>query len=521
MAPQRLPLVVAAAGVAAAWGAARYAALAPLLWLAILLVIGALAPAERRLFDHHWLVAGVLLLGLSWLVAEDHETALRLSLLFLLAALLFGLARRAPADDRLVGLIALGIALTAVVALSQAFGGLERARWLVTDLPAPWREAASARLGGGRVFGTSALPGHFAALMLLAVPLGVERGSRSSGWRRVGWGAVLALIAVAMVLTRSLAAPLVAAALLVLLAARRVHVRLVTVAAGVLLAVVVAVAASRPDLGRLEPVRLRWVNWKTTAWVFGKHPWLGVGLGGVGQAGLLAPTAAANITPYAHNTYLQLLAEFGLAGVGLLVGGTWALIRLIRSGSTAHPGLAIAVATIPLHNLVDFSAYAPEVLLPWAVLAGSLAGRTFPLPKRPLPGGAVLALVGGAVLLSTLAWRGEVELTSVGATPSARAVESALAGARWAPWEVTPVEFAASLALEGKAPAAVLSEVDGQLAARWWVQPHSASWAESRCRLLLGQGRHREALVWAREAHRRAPWRQDLMALEAACLHPR
>jgi O-antigen ligase len=521
MAPQRLPLVVAAAGVAAAWGAARYAAFAPLLWIAILVVVGALAPAERRLFDRRWLVAGLLLLGCSWLVAEDHETAFRLSLLFLLAALLFGLARREPADDRLVGLIALAVALTAVVALFQALGGLERARVLVTELPAQWRDAAAARLSGGRVFGTSALPGHFAALLLLAVPLVVERGWHSGGWRRVGWGAVLALIAVAMVLTRSLAAPLVAAALLVPLAARRLHGRLVLAGAGLLLVLAVAVAASRHDLGRLEPVRLRWVNWKTTAWVVGQHPWLGVGLGGVGQAGLLAPTAAANITPYTHNTYLQLLAEFGLAGVGLLAGGTWALIRLVRRGSVAHPGLALAVAAIPLHNLVDFSAYAPEVLLPWAVLAGTLTGRTLPLPERPLRGGAVLMLVGAGVLLSTLAWRGEAELAGVAIAPPTRAVESALTAARWTPWEVTPVELAASLALESRAPAAVLFEVDRQLAGRCWVRPHSASWAESRCRLLLGLGRPGEALVWAREARRRAPWRQGLAELEAACSRPR
>jgi hypothetical protein len=521
MASRRLPLVVAAAGVAAAWGAARYAAFAPLLWLAMLVVVGALAPAERRVLDVRWLFAGLLLLGSSWLVAADHETALRLSLLFLVAALLFGLARRAPPDDRLVGLIALGIALTAVVALAQALGGLEQARGLVADLPAQWREAAAARLGGGRVFGTAALPGHYAALLLLAAPLVVERGWRSVGWRRAGWGAVLVLILVAMVLTRSLAAPLVAAVLLVPLAARRLHSRFVPLAASVLVAVAVAVVALRHDLGNLEPVRLRWVNWQTTAWVFGQHPWLGVGLGGVGQAGLLAPTAAANITPYAHNTYLQLLAELGLAGAGLLAAGVWALLRLIRGGLTAHPALTLAVVAIPLHNLVDFSALAPEVLLPWAVLGGTLAGRCLPLPERPLRGGVLLALVGGGALLSTLAWRGEVELAGTATSPSGRAVESALASARWAPWAVTPVELAAALALESGAPPAVLSRLDAQLAARAWVRPHSASWAESRCRLLLAEGRRGEALVWAREARRRAPWREGLAELEAACARPR
>lgn len=521
MAPQRLPLVVAAVGVAAAWGAARYAAFAPLAWLAVLIAVGALVPAERRLLDCGWLFAGLLLLASSWLVAEDHETALRLSLLFVLAALLFGLTRRAPPDDVLVGLVALGVALTVAVALSQAFGGLERARVLVTELPAGWREAAYARLAGGRVFGTSALPGHYAALLLLAAPLVVERAWRAAGWRRAGWSAALAGMAFAMVLTRSLAAPLVGAVLVVAVAGRRLSGRLVLVAVGVLVMVAVAVAALRHDLGTLEPVRLRWMNWLTTAWVLGRHPWLGVGLGGVGQAGLLAPGAAANITPYTHNTFLQLLAEFGLAGAGVLAAGVWALVRLVRRGAAAHPGLAIAVAAVPLHNVVDFSAYAPEVLVPWAVLAGTLAGRTLPLPERPLRGGTLLALAASGLLLSTLAWRSEVELASAATAPSGQAVESALAAARWAPWQLSPVEFAASLALDDRAPRAVLSRVDGQLAARSWVRPHSASWAESRCRLLLAQGQAGEALVWAREARRRAPWRVGLAELEAACARAR
>src|SRR5664280_360293 len=68
------------------------------------------------------------------------------------------------------------------------------------------------------------------------------------------------------------------------------------------------------------------------------------------------------------------------------------------------------------------------------------------------------------------------------------AVETALTAARWAPWTVTPVEMAAGYALEpGPAPAA-LALVDGELAARWWVQPRSAAWAEARGRLLLAQG---------------------------------
>jgi O-antigen ligase len=521
MAPHRLPVVVAAVGVAAAWGAARYAAFAPMAWLAILIAVGVLAPRERRLFGRHWLLAGLLLLASSWLVAADHETALRLTLVLVLAALLFGLARLAPPDDRLVAVVALGIALTAAVALLQAFGGLARARELVTDLPEGWREAAAARLSGGRVFGTSALPGHYAAMLLLATPLVVERLWRGVGWRRVVWFTALAGSLTAIVLTRSLAAMGVAAVLLVAAAGRRLRGRLVLVAGTVLVMLAAVVVALRHDLATLEPIRLRWLNWTTTMWVFGQHPWLGVGLGGVGQAGLVAPTAAGNFTPYAHNTYLQLLAEFGLAGAGALAVGLWALVRLVRRGFPGHTGLALAVAAVPIHNLVDFSAYAPEVLLPWAVLAGTLAGRTRPLPDRPARGHAALALALCGLVLAALSWRSETELASVGGAPPAVGVERAMAAARWAPWEVNPVELAGGLALESGAPAAILAEVDGQLAARSWVRPRSASWAESRSRLLLAQGRAGEALVWAREGHRRAPWRQSLIDLEAMCSRAR
>jgi hypothetical protein len=521
MVSRRLSLVVAIAGVAAAWAAARYAIFTPLFWVLLLVTILLLPSHERRLIDRRWFLVVLLVLCLSWLVAADHELAIRHSLLALAAVVLFGLARRAAADDRILTVVALGVSLTAIVALGQALGGLERARTLLGELPVGWREAAATRLSQGRVFGTAALPGHFAALLLLAAPLVVERAWNGSGWRRAGWGVILVLIATATVLTRSLAAPLVAALLLLPVLVRHRRNRKVQLAAAVLLVVAGLIIGVRRDLLRLEPLQLRWVNWRTTGWVFTQHPWLGVGLGGVGQAGLVAPTAARNITPYAHNTYLQLTAELGLASVGLLAAGVWALVSLIRVGSRAHPGLALSVAAIPLHNLVDFSAYAPEVLLPWVVLAGILAGRTLAPPTRGGRGWTLLALAGAGALLSTLAWRGEVEMASAVAAPPERALRPALAAARWAPWTVTPLQLAAGLALETHAPAAVLSAVDARLAARAWVTPVSASWAEGRARLLLAQGKRGEALVWAREARHRAPWREDVVELEAACTDAR
>ena len=183
MMSSRLAWLVTGAGVAAAWAAARFAGFAPLLWAVLLVTVLVLPANERRVVDRRWLFAGLVLLGVSWVVASDHELAFAHSLLAVAAVLLFAIARRAAPSDRLVGLLALGVALTSIVALGQALGGLERARALLGTLPPAWHEAATIRLAGGRAFGTSALPGHFAALLLLAVPLVVERGWRSSRWR--------------------------------------------------------------------------------------------------------------------------------------------------------------------------------------------------------------------------------------------------------------------------------------------------------------------------------------------------
>ena len=512
-----LAAVATAAGVAAGWGAARVPSFELLLWVVLLGSCLTPSPSQRRILDSGWLLTGAALAGCSWLVAADHELALRHSLLFVAAAFLFGIARLSAPSNRAVGLLAIGLALTSVVALRQAAGGLSAARAAVDTLPPGWREAATARLTGGRVFGTAALPGHFAALVMLAVPLVAERAWRSRGWGRAGWAVCLCLPATAIVLTRSLAAVGVGCALLLPFLLKNLRSRLAAAGAVALVVVAAAAAALRTDLGRLEPLSLRWVNWRSAAWVFAQHPWLGVGTGGIGQAALTAPSGAVNITPYAHNTLLQLLAEFGVMGIVPLVAGMVWLAGLVRRGWSSQTGLTLAVASLPLHNLVDFSAYAPEVLLPWTVLAGTLASRVSPLPKRPLRAWILITVLGAGAALSAFAWRSETALLPSGAAPSGTSVEAALEAARWAPWTVMPLEIAAGRALAGAGPAEAPAAIDGELSQRAWVQPRSASWAEARGRLLLAEGRPGEALVWVREARRRAPWRAELAKLEAAC----
>jgi hypothetical protein len=175
---------------------------------------------------------------------------------------------------------------------------------------------------------------------------------------------------------------------------------------------------------------------------------------------------------------------------------------------------------VPLHNLVDFSLYAPEVVLPWAVLTGTLAGRLGAPVRRPTPAWLLLPLLLGGLAVSTLSWRAEAQAEQAVLLPRSERVAAAVAAAGWAPWTVSPLVVAAGEALAaGPSPSDAVA-LDAALAGRWWVQPRSAGWAEARARLLLAADRPAEALVWAREARRRAPWRGELQRLEDSCGGP-
>jgi len=504
------------AGAGAAWWAAASSWFAPLLWLALLLTCLALPPEQRRLLDPRWLALGVALFAAGWVNALDREAAVGHGLTFLAAALLFALARLAVPSTLGVEVLAVAIALAAIPALAQGAGALARLAGSLDALP-PWmREAAAARLASGRAFGTSALPGHFAALQLLALPLLLAAAARHRRLASRGAFALLAVLCCAgIVVTRSLAAVGVAAVLLLVVAARRRGAILGVVVGGL---VVAAVAAStllwRGDLDTLEPLRLRLVNWQVAGSAFLQHPWLGVGLGGVGQAGLAGPLGAQNITPYAHNTYLQLLAELGVAGVGVLGVALVGLVRLLARGMQQELPLALAVLVLPVHNLVDFSAYAPEVVLPWAVLAGTLAARCGPWARSVTPAWALLPLLCAGFAVASLNFLAEERLRQ--AIREEQALP-ALVAARLAPWAVTGVLTAAELVSASAGGAAPVTDVLTMLERRAHLRPVSASVAEARARLLLLLGRYGEAEAWAREARRRAPWRRELAELEAAC----
>jgi len=129
---------------------------------------------------------------------------------------------------------------------------------------------------------------------------------------------------------------------------------------------------------------LRWPVWEATLKMAGEAPLLGIGLGAFQDAfplyrPLLVPLG--KFVDYAHNDYLQLLAEVGVAGL-LLMG--WALVSfllfVVHRWTLRHDpfvrGLTLgglgALAAVLAHSTMDFGLHMPANALLVVVLIALL-----------------------------------------------------------------------------------------------------------------------------------------------------
>ena len=127
--------------------------------------------------------------------------------------------------------------------------------------------------------------------------------------------------------------------------------------------------------------------WSETRRLIAAFPLFGCGLGGFQSAFFRYKQVAPQHTvDFAHNDYLQLLAELGLVGFTLLaalvVAALWAAVRgALRGGRPEVSALGLAstgaLTAILLHSLVDFNLYIPANALLVAWVAAISAGLGF------------------------------------------------------------------------------------------------------------------------------------------------
>jgi O-antigen ligase len=107
--------------------------------------------------------------------------------------------------------------------------------------------------------------------------------------------------------------------------------------------------------------------WRETLGLIRAYALPGCGLGGYEAAFLRYKTVAPlNTVDYAHNDYLQGMAELGVVGFGLWLAAAVWVLRL----SWRRPAAAGALAALALHSVVDFNLYIPANAMAVAWVAG-------------------------------------------------------------------------------------------------------------------------------------------------------
>lgn len=272
-----------------------------------------------------------------------------------------------------------------------------------------------------RVSGTYVNPNHFAGLLEMAFPLGIAWAA--ARWKRgrlhrtfpvpVAWqiaallGASFVLILAIFASQSRMAIIAVLASLAVVLAAllsRRADRReipageerttlnvlrwLVPIALPVF--ALVALSPLQAILRFAAPDQLsgsgRMEIWRETLRAIHAYPLTGCGLGAFERAlypfRMLAPDKTVD---FAHNDYLQIIAELGWPGallVGLLAAWTfWSVLRTVIRGSCGPSwelavGIFGALVAIGVHSLTDFNLYIPANAIVLAWIAGLAVSAT-------------------------------------------------------------------------------------------------------------------------------------------------
>lgn len=257
------------------------------------------------------------------------------------------------------------------------------------------------------------------ALLVLVLPPAAELAFSSRPLPRLGWALAAGTVGASLWLTGSRAAMLGGVLSLLLWLAFRAHrswtVARTVVVLGMAGAVVVALAIWYPRGAAHTPSASAWeIRRELAAVAFAitaEHPVFGAGIGRFFDESrrLASPTlrrsyAAEN----AHNQFLQVLGELGIAGlsvfvvlVGLCLGG-----RIPAGSDRTHAALVSGVVGFLAASLLMHPLLVPEASITFWIVLGAVGALT-QRPAAVSPRRLVVTLGLGAVLTCSVPWRGE------------------------------------------------------------------------------------------------------------------
>lgn len=296
------------------------------------------------------------------------------------------------------GLIGIATALSIYGIYQRAFG-FEHLASFLEESHAIDVEIFLHKIQSGRVFSTFVLPSSFAGYILLTAPItlfciGISKRVKS----KVFYSVCFCLQAGAFLLTFSLGAlfALILSMLIIISLKVRKRKVMVFVSSFVIFLILASlflyyrgIDPIHPFTGE-NPLTLRGGNWKAALFMFKDHPFFGVGDGSFGIAFSQYREPWMNESHYAHNSYLQILAENGLVSIPFLLAFAFAFLRhlMVRlklspfadiemSGmrKKLFPFLAFSCLSWMIHNLIDFTFYHASVSFLFFPLLGTFFAR--------------------------------------------------------------------------------------------------------------------------------------------------
>ncbi|MBK8574138.1 MAG: tetratricopeptide repeat protein [Elusimicrobia bacterium] len=349
-------------------------------------------------------------------------------------------------------------------------------------------------------------PNLLAALVLLTGPLALEKCLGPK--KRVVWGIGFALLTLGLFISHSLAAygtfliqgVLAAGFLLVRKEFSRTKILL-------LLAGVVLLGGYGIYLARGEWPKLfngdsdRWTWGLTALRTFAAHPFLGVGPGSFGEAYPIYRASPWGLNSlYAHNFFLEFLAERGLVGAGALFLLMGTLIHRAWKSVSQGPGLFLGLVGFCFYNLFHIGFSFPALFWLFFLIAG-LAGEgkipegTSDLVFHKKPWIILMALLSFLVGLASFAlFRSDQSLVrarlSIAAERWDRAAELVEKGLFWNRWNSGLYEVRAGVRLKSQDWVGAKADLDRAVA----LAPSSAGFRAESAELAVERGDVDQAL---------------------------